>query len=94
MTIKRFRNKPVEMEAVYFDGSEESFKECPEFAKGYTLERQGHFFTVIELDKKGYRNDDHVVAYCAAGQWLARNDKGLLFSIGKDFLEANWEEVH
>lgn len=86
--IKRFRNKPVMVEAVYYDGSAESFKECQEFAKDCTLIDKSDSRYFMAVDK-----DQHVTCYCAVGQWLVRNDQGLLFAIGKDFLEANWEEA-
>jgi hypothetical protein len=87
--IKRFRNKPVYIEAVYFDGSEESYKECCEFAKELTLIKFEGARIIIAVEGENH----HVMCYCSAGQWLVRTDKGLYFDIDSDLLASSYEEV-
>lgn len=91
MPVRHFRKKPVEIEAVFFDGSEESFKECCEFAKDIKLEL--HDECVIFGVTYGLINEMHASFCCPAGNWLAYNKEIGYFQLEPELLALDYEIV-
>ena len=84
MVVRTFRKKPVVIEAVQFDGSEDSFGELSTFTD-YTIKNpEGDKLVIPTLE------GDHEVS---KGDWVIKGVKGEFYPCKNDIFEMTYEEV-
>ena len=83
--IRRFRKKPVVIEAIQYDGTDEGYAAVCAFAPGIHFEPCGNScFKVPTLEGE----------YIASpGDWIIRGIKGELYPCKPDIFAATYEEV-
>jgi len=75
----RYRKKPVEIDAVLYDGSKESIADCAR------LGNFGLFSDHLSIKTLGG------TMRCEVGDWLIRGVKGELYPCKPDIFEATYE---
>ncbi len=81
----KFRKKPVVIEAVQWDGTNEGYDRVCAFAKGVYLEPAG-FGRIVIPTLEG-------AMYASPGDWVIRGVKGELYPCKPDIFEATYEAV-
>lgn len=89
MPVQRFVGKPIE--AILYDGSDESFEECCAFIKkrrkSVSFERENsRSFAVIV-------GDNGLLAWCDAGNYLVRKRGGSYVRMTPEELKAEYFEL-
>lgn len=92
MSKKRFRSKPIEIDAAYFDG--DNYSEMSEFT-------EDKFFHVVVEDRT---DDPEIIAEVydklhstwvgvKRGQWIIRGTKGEFYPCDDEVFRLKYEEV-
>ena len=80
----KFRKKPVVIDAIHYDGSDESYAEACAFAPGVYLEPKGsRCFTIPTLGQRSH--------LCAPGDWIIRGIKGELYPCKDEIFRLTYE---
>ena len=81
----QFRKKPVVIEAIHYDGSDQSYAEACEFATGIYLALQGaRTFSIPTLE------GDHIAS---PGDWIIRGVAGELYPCKPEIFAATYDPV-
>lgn len=81
--MPRFRKKPVEVEAIQFDGGEDSWREITDWANEVWFRVQGGL-EIITLEGR---------MLAAPGDWVIRGVAGEFYPCKPDIFEATYEAV-
>lgn len=84
MTIKKFRKKPIIVEAIQFDGSTESFEDINLFTD-YIIENPEQDILVIPTLEGNMEINK--------GDWVIKGIKGEFYPCKPDIFEKSYEEV-
>jgi len=88
MKVKKYRKKPVVIEAVQFDGSPKSFEDvgifCGESAL-YAVVEHEPTIAIMTLEGISYNLSD--------GDWIIKGVKGEFYPCKPDIFQATYEEA-
>ena len=85
-TVVKYRKKPVVVEAIQFDGSEESFNKCRKFAGD-------NFYYDYQVSPTTRVKTLEGEVGCSVNDWIIKGVKGEFYPCKPDIFEATYEEV-
>ena len=81
----KFRKKPVVIEAIQYDGTDESYEEVCRFCKGVLLNPVGHRKFYIETLEGGHE--------ASPGDWIIKGIKGEFYPCKPDIFKQTYEAI-
>lgn len=84
MKIRKFRKKPIEIKAIQYDGTQQSFKEIDEFTL-YTFDCRGTDDTFI-LTQEGEMTVNK-------WDWIIEDENGVFYPCPPEIFKQTYDEV-
>ena len=92
MKPRKFRKRPVVIEAMLFDGS--NFQEARDFCVKEVGKEGMHFFSVRSADGQSISiNTREGILGVRKGDWIIKGVKGEFYPCGPEIFEMTYEEV-
>lgn len=81
----KFKRKPVIIEALQWNGSEDRLDEILKFAKGFVISCVGQELAIYTLEGRMIANN---------GDWIIKGIKGEFYPCKPDIFEASYDRVN